>query len=176
MKMVLLVLIAPFLLAGVGAAWMALPSSGRRRLLIPAAGVLLLTVGVVLCPPEAGKKEAGELFFQQQREFEQVAAQVLAADSGNGAELPRGVHRISVGAGQAESRYVDFEMGGAGLGPATAYWGVIYTTGTAPVGFQGVALDYVWDGGGWVWWEPGGDNQSCLMPLAPHWYAYEMRF
>lgn len=45
-----------------------------------------------------------------------------------------------------------------------------------PLGFQGVAQDYVPDGDGWFWEEPDGDNWSRITQLEENWYLYEMHF
>ncbi len=119
--------------------------------------------------------QAAEQFHRQEEDFQQAARQALAQSSADGVELPWGVKDITLW-DNAQGRCVEFYMGGAGFGSSTAYWGVIYTTGTGPVGFQGDVQDYVRDGEGWSWQETGGDNWSYVLPLAPHWYAYEMHF
>ena len=126
----------------------------------------------------SGTKSAGqaaEQFHRQEEGFQQAARQALAQGSADGVELPWGVKDITLW-DNAQGRCVEFSMGGAGFGSSTAYWGVIYTTGTGPVGFQGDVQDYVWDGERWSWQETGGDNWSEVLPLVPHWYAYEMHF
>lgn len=106
---------------------------------------------------------------------ERAAQDALNAGSGE-VKRPAGVWEIHVGPNPSgEGDYVEFQMGGAGLGPSTSYWGVMFSQG-GPLGFQGVALNYAPDGGGWLWEEPGGDNWSRVTPLAENWYLYEMHF
>ena len=71
---------------------------------------------------------------------------------------------------------VDFYMGGFGLVPSSTYWGVSYSADGEPVGFQGLDVDYTWDGEGWYWQEPDSDNFSYVTQLDDHWYLYEMSF
>ena len=44
------------------------------------------------------------------------------------------------------------------------------------MGLDGVALDYVPHGDGWLWEESGGDNWSRVIRLEGNWYLYEMHF
>lgn len=119
--------------------------------------------------------QAAEQFYLQEEEFNRAARQALAQGNVDGVKKPVGVRDITLWNNERE-RCVEFSMGSAGFGSSTAYWGVIYTTGTGPLGFQGDVQDYVWEGEGWSWQEEGGDNWSYVIPLAPHWYAYEMHF
>ena len=137
---------------------------------LTAAG--LLCVSLFACSPRG----AAAAFTLNQVPFERAAQDALNAGSGAEVKRPAGVWEIHVGPNPAgEGDYVEFQMGGAGLGPSTSYWGVMFSRG-GPLGFQGVALNYAPDGGGWLWEEPGGDNWSRVTPLAENWYLYEMHF
>lgn len=140
-------------------------------LIVLPAAVLLCAVGFACSP-----RGAAAAFRCHRGDFERAAAEALAAGSGEGVKRPAGVHKIAVEPDPTGSgNCVEFEMGGAGLGPSTSYWGVTFSRG-GPVGLDGVALDYVEDGDGWLWRESGGDNWSRVTPLGECWYLYEMHF
>lgn len=121
-------------------------------------------------------ESAAAAFRWGRADFERAAAQALAAGSGEEVKLPAGVHRIAVEPDPTgRENCVEFEMGGAGMGSSTAYWGVTFSRGGS-VGLDGVALDYVPHGGGWLWEESGGDNWSRVIRLEENWYLYEMHF
>ena len=69
-----------------------------------------------------------------------------------------------------------FYMGGFGLAPSSAYWGVICTAEDAPIGWGGLDVEYMWDGEGWYWQEENSDNHSYVTKLDDHWYLYQMWF
>lgn len=107
-------------------------------------------------------------------QFEIAADRVLKQGSADNVRMPNGVKDIDLH--NTHSGCVDFYMGGFGLVPSTTYWGVIYTTEDAPVGWGGLDVEFVRDGEGWYWQEEEGDNSCSVTKLADHWYMYEMRF
>lgn len=106
--------------------------------------------------------------------FEAAAQQAVEQGSTDGITMPNGVKDIDIY--DTHSGCVDFYMGGAGLVPASSYWGVTYTAEDEPVGFQGTDLEYTWDGEGWYWQEANGDNRCYVSKLRDHWYLYQMWF
>ena len=106
--------------------------------------------------------------------FEAVADQMLEAGNYDSLTVPNGVKSVEYYG--TRSGCVDFWMGGAGLVPASSYWGIVFTVEDEPVGFQGVDLEYTWDGEGWYWHEENGDNRCCVTKLSDHWYLYQMWF
>ena len=133
--------------------------------------VLLLVLMTAGC--SAGKGGMATIFYRNQAAFERAAEQVLEQRDTDGVDLPQGVLELCY---YDSPDRVEFSMGGSGFGSSTAYWGVVYTTGDVPVGFQGTMFDGTWDGEGWHWEEPEGDNWSYITQLDEHWYAYEMHF
>ena len=134
--------------------------------------LILLLVSLFGC----SAKGAATAFALDRAGFLRAAQDALTAGSGENVKRPFGVLEVSVkpspyGRGEC----VEFWIGGAGLGPSTSYWGVTYSE-YGPVGFQAAAVDYVQDGDGWFWEEPGGDNWSRVTPLEENWYLYEMHF
>ena len=121
-------------------------------------------------------KGAAAAFALNRAAFVQTAQDALVIGSGAEVKRPIGVEEICVGPNPIGNEdYVEFQMGSAGFGPSTSYWGVMFSEG-GPLGFQGVAQDYVPDGDGWFWEEPDGDNWSRITQLEENWYLYEMHF
>ena len=75
-----------------------------------------------------------------------------------------------------DARTVEFLTKGSGLGPATTYEGFYYSENNFPIGFQGVELDFVQDGDGWIWRETGGDNCEQTERITEHWFWFKMSF
>ena len=73
-------------------------------------------------------------------------------------------------------RTVEFLTKGSGLGPVTTYEGFYYSENDVPVGFQGVELDFIQDGDGWIWREPNGDNCNQTERITEHWFWFKMSF
>ena len=73
-------------------------------------------------------------------------------------------------------RTVEFLTKGSGLGPVTTYEGFYYSENNAPVGFQGVELDFIQDGDGWIWRESNGDNCNQTERITEHWFWFKMSF
>ena len=106
--------------------------------------------------------------------FRNAAEQVLEQGGADDIKLPSGVKKLDFY--HTNSGSVDFYMGGFGLAPSTVYWGVVYTTEDAPMGWGGLEVDYIRDGEGWLWQEENSDNVCYVIKLDSHWYLYEMRF
>ena len=140
--------------------------------------LVILLAAVVQCVSLSAysPKGAAVIFSCNREAFMQAARDALAAGSGAEVRRPFGVDEIQMGPNPAgKGYYVEFQMGGSGLGPSTAYWGVMFSEG-GPLGFQGVPLDYTPDGNGWSWEEPDGDNRSHIIPLEENWYLYHIHF
>lgn len=73
-------------------------------------------------------------------------------------------------------RTVEFLTKGSGLGPVTTYEGFYYSENDVPVGFQGVELDFIQDGDGWIWRESNGDNCNQTERITEHWFWFKMSF
>ena len=73
-------------------------------------------------------------------------------------------------------RTVEFLTKGSGLGPVTSYEGFYYSENDVPVGFQGVELDFIQDGDGWIWRESNGDNCNQTERITEHWFWFKMSF
>ena len=143
-----------------------------KMLLILLLACALACIPMYACSP----KGAAAAFALDRAAFVQAAQDALAAGSGAEVKRPIGVDEIHVGPNPVGSGdYVEFQMGGAGFGPSTSYWGVMFSKG-GPLGFQGVAQDHAPDGNGWFWEEPDGDNWSRITQLDENWYLYEMHF
>ena len=71
---------------------------------------------------------------------------------------------------------VEFLTKGSGLGPVTTYEGFYYSENDVPVGFQGVELDFIQDGDGWIWREANGDNCDQTERITEHWFWFKMSF
>lgn len=87
-----------------------------------------------------------------------------------------GLPVLEVNAGE---ECIEFECGGAGFGPETAYWGFFYTAEDN--------IHTVWcapprgstffpEGAGQRWKEPGGDNEFYVEHIVGHFYYYEAAF
>ncbi len=145
--------------------------------LLPVFMLMAMLFGPLGSEELRSREQTEQVFLKYQEEYQTAAAQALEQGSADHVGLPRGTQHITLGTiGGSEDRYVEFYTGGAGFGPSTSDWGVVYTTGDEPVGFQGMRADGVWDGGGWLWEEADGDNWSYITELDEHWYAYEMHF
>lgn len=129
------------------------------------SGPLVRETEVLISEADSGE-EAGDIFLRYREEFKATAVQVLARKSADGVELPWGVHSASLSSGN----YVEFYMGGAGIIPASVYWGVVYHFGKEPVAFE--ELGYTWDGTAWR--DRGG--RIYVRPLDERWYAYEAHY
>ena len=145
----------------------------RMKLILAVLLALIFLLALLFgCSPRG----AAAAFSLGRMGFLHAAQDALAAGSGEDVKRPFGVLEVSVRPGpNGQGESVEFWMGGAGLGPSTAYWGVTYSE-YGPVGFQGAAVDYAPDGAGWFWKEPGGDNWSRVILLEENWYLYEMHF
>lgn len=73
-------------------------------------------------------------------------------------------------------RTVEFLTKGSGLGPVTTYEGFYYSENDVPIGFQGVELDFIQDGDGWIWRESNGDNCNQTERITEHWFWFKMSF
>ena len=73
-------------------------------------------------------------------------------------------------------RTVEFLTKGSGLGPVTSYEGFYYSENDVPIGFQGVELDFIQDGDGWIWRESNGDNCNQTERITEHWFWFKMSF
>lgn len=135
---------------------------------------LLLVLFLTGVPGTVSKGHVGLLFRLNRGKFDLAAAHTLQQGSSDGIRAPAGVKDIDLYG--THSGCVDFYMGGFGIVPSSTYWGVIYTEEDAPIGFQGLDVEYTWDGEGWYWQEPDGDNYSYVTKLDDHWYLYEMSF
>lgn len=148
----------------------------RWKILIAAAILIVLCVLLLFVFPKGAlSTRHAELLFRMYRsQFETAAALTLEQGTEDGVSVPPGSSDIDLY--ETHSGCVDFCMGGFGLVPSTVYWGVIYTTEDTPVGFQGLDVDYIWDGEGWYWQEENSDNYSYVTKLDDHWYLYKMWF
>ena len=77
-----------------------------------------------------------------------------------------------------EDTCIEFDCGGAGFGPETAYWGFFYTETDdvyaiwcAPP--RGMLTE---SDGVWTWKEPDGDNECRVEHICGHFYYYEASF
>lgn len=139
---------------------------------------LIVLLALVLCVPmfACSPRGASVSFTLDRAAFVRAAQEALEAGSGEDVKRPIGVYEIWVWPDPSgEGDCVEFQVGGAGLGSTTSYWGVMFCR-SGPLGFQGVSQDHVPDGDGWLWEEPDGDNWSRIVPLEENWYLYEMRF
>lgn len=137
------------------------------------AAALALALVLTGFPSALSKAHAAFLFRVYREEFEQAAVHLLVEGEEESGGLP-GV--TDMDAYPTNAGCVDFRMGGSGLVPSGTYWGVVYTSYDFPVGFQGLDLDYTFDGEGWYWQEENSDNRSYVTKLDNNWYLYEMRF
>lgn len=135
---------------------------------------LVLSLVLTGSPTTLSLRHAGFLFRVYREEFEQAAVELLLQGPEEAPSMPPGVKGMDVYPTNAGC--VDFQMGGFGLVPSSTYWGVVYTSYDLPVGFQGLDLDYTWDGEGWYWQEENSDNVSRVTKLDNNWYLYEMSF
>ena len=150
----------------------------RRRAKVLIAVIAVITLCALLLivfPKGALSAEHAELLFRIHRSrFENAAALILEQRQESGASVPPGVSDIDLH--ETQSGCVDFYMGGFGIAPSSAFWGVICTAEDSPIGWGGLDVEYMWDGEGWYWQEESSDNHSYVTKLDDHWYLYQMWF
>ena len=76
----------------------------------------------------------------------------------------------------AEASAVEFQTNSFGLGSSTTYEGFYYSENDRLIGFQGVELEFLQDGDGWIWQETSGDNCDRTERIMAHWYWFKMSF
>ena len=138
--------------------------------LLDAFGIIVLRTMLILDDDRADQDE----IFEYVRENE--AALEACANSGDFSvlRLPHFIKSILV-----ETDHVDFDCGGAGMGPDTAYCGFFYS--------ESDDLSAVWcaphygqvltpHGDGFAWKEGGGDNTYYVEHICGHFYYYHATF
>lgn|GEM_PF-4109385 len=142
----------------------------RLAALIPVLVLVWLAIGAARDP----YRQTTEQFKQDRAALAAAAQAVLAQGSAKGIQPPQGWEVAYYDSGVPT---VEFELGGAGFGSSTSYWGVNYVPDDRPVGFQGSPWGH-WrpQGNGRIWQEPEGDNRCYVERLDTGWYYYKMDF
>ena len=145
----------------------------KRNLLwlLPPLAVIVLMMALAFQPTR--EEQARELFVRDRAALEEMAQQVLKGET----VLPPKPWK-NVVLYDRSIRTVEFELGSAGFGSETSYWGINYVPSNSHmVGFQGQQWDY-WKAhkNGRLYYDPEGDNTCYVVRLDECWYYYEMKF
>ena len=73
-------------------------------------------------------------------------------------------------------KMIEFTIFSNGFGSETTYEGFYYSYEDVPCGFQGTDMNFQFDGTGWNWYEPDGDNNENTERIAENWYWYRIHF
>lgn len=143
----------------------------RKRVWFLLCGVAIAGIlCVVILQKESTKSEIFDYVQGNQADLERFAVELIRV---NGKDAK---YRNWPVAYYEDVRTVEFLTKGSGLGPVTTYEGFYYSENDVPVGFQGVELDFIQDGDGWIWRESNGDNCNQTERITEHWFWFKMSF
>ena len=143
----------------------------RKRVWFLLCGVAITGIlCVVILQKGSTKSEIFDYVQGNQADLERFAVELMRV---NGKDAK---YRNWPVAYYEDVRTVEFLTKGSGLGPVTTYEGFYYSENDVPVGFQGVELDFIQDGDGWIWREANGDNCDQTERITEHWFWFKMSF
>lgn len=143
----------------------------RKRVWFLLCGVAIAGIlCVVILQKGSTKSEIFDYVQGNQADLERFAVELIRV---NGKDAK---YRNWPVAYYEDVRTVEFLTKGSGLGPVTTYEGFYYSENDVPVGFQGVELDFIQDGDGWIWRESNGDNCNQTERITEHWFWFKMSF
>ncbi|MCI9432972.1 MAG: hypothetical protein HFF70_11185 [Oscillospiraceae bacterium] len=143
----------------------------RKRVWFLLCGVAITGIlCVVILQKGSTKSEIFDYVQGNQADLERFAVELIRV---NGKDAK---YRNWPVAYYEDVRTVEFLTKGSGLGPVTTYEGFYYSENDVPVGFQGVELDFIQDGDGWIWREANGDNCDQTERITEHWFWFKMSF
>ena len=143
----------------------------RKRVWFLLCGVAITGIlCVVILQKGSTKSEIFDYVQGNQADLERFAVELIRV---NGKDAK---YRNWPVAYYEDVRTVEFLTKGSGLGPVTTYEGFYYSENDVPVGFQGVELDFIQDGDGWIWREANGDNCDQTERISEHWFWFKMSF
>lgn len=143
----------------------------RKRVWFLLCGVAIAGIlCVVILQKGSTKSEIFDYVQGNQADLERFAVELIRV---NGKDAK---YRNWPVAYYEDVRTVEFLTKGSGLGPVTSYEGFYYSENDVPVGFQGVELDFIQDGDGWIWRESNGDNCNQTERITEHWFWFKMSF
>ena len=143
----------------------------RKRVWFLLCGVAITGIlCVVILQKGSTKSEIFDYVQGNQADLERFAVELIRV---NGKDAK---YRNWPVAYYEDVRTVEFLTKGSGLGPVTTYEGFYYSENDVPVGFQGVELDFIQDGDGWIWREANGDNCDQTERITEHLFWFKMSF
>ena len=143
----------------------------RKRVWFLLCGVAITGIlCVVILQKGSTKSEIFDYVQGNQADLERFAVELIRV---NGKDAK---YRNWPVAYYEDVRTVEFLTKGSGLGPVTTYEGFYYSENDVPIGFQGVELDFIQDGDGWIWRESNGDNCNQTERITEHWFWFKMSF
>lgn len=143
----------------------------RKRVWFLLCGVAITGIlCVVILQKGSTKSEIFDYVQGNQADLERFAVELIRV---NGKDAK---YRNWPVAYYEDVRTVEFLTKGSGLGLVTTYEGFYYSENDVPVGFQGVELDFIQDGDGWIWREANGDNCDQTERITEHWFWFKMSF
>lgn len=143
----------------------------RKRVWFLLCGVAIAGIlCVVILQKGSTKSEIFDYVQGNQADLERFAVELIRV---NGKDAK---YRNWPVAYYEDVRTVEFLTKGSGLGPVTTYEGFYYSENDVPVGFQGVELNFIQDGDGWIWRESNGDNCNQTERITEHWFWFKMSF
>ena len=143
----------------------------RKRVWFLLCGVAITGIlCVVILQKGSTKSEIFDYVQGNQADLERFAVELIRV---NGKDAK---YRNWPVAYYEDVRTVEFLTKGSGLGPVTTYEGFYYSENDVPVGFQGVELDFIQDGDGWIWREANGDNCDQTERITEHWFWFKLSF
>ena len=143
----------------------------KKRAWLPLCAVAIAGIlCAVILRGGSSKSEIFDYVQENQADLERFAVELMRV---NGQDAK---YKEWTASYYEDARTVEFLTKGSGLGPATTYEGFYYSENNFPIGFQGVELDFVQDGDGWIWRETGGDNYDQTERIIEHWFWFKMSF
>ena len=120
-------------------------------------------------------REAKEDILNYVKENEELLLSCIESGDYSAIKLSDIIRNVKPGA-----EIIEFDCGGAGFGPATAYCGFYYSSDDDLRAIW-CAPDFPEDeltqsGDGWFWQEPGGDNCYYTELICGHFYYYDASF
>ncbi len=152
-----------------------------RGLLIKGAAVCvlmlmavpLMTIIVWIIATRQDYLDKNQIFSAVQENQVMLRECVLGNDPEQAKQI-RGIQSVRY---DADEDYYEFSCGGAGIVPASSYYGFYYSPKDAPLAVdvtQTENLSPVQDGYGWR--EPKGDNSYYTERIMENWYYYESHY
>lgn len=140
----------------------------RMKRVLSAIGMLALLVMLAGCGSPKMRKD--QAFRLVEEHYETLCSDVEQWNF----DHSRAIEGIeSVMPDEEGSAFVEYDCGGAGFGPNTAYWGFYYSANDDLTLIWCAAHPLLRSGDGFLYQQEGGDNRYYTEKIAGHFYYYE---